>query len=251
MTSIELKERLEKAQAKVEKCKATIERHKKQAEKKLQILKKATWLDTTNPDEHKWNKEERARYTADTGRDLYWDFCDYESKLRDIKESTNKLAEAEQVVKNWQAKLDKQVALELTIANEIPEAFKQARAELVERWVAGDIRAREAMLQKKKELSYEEFRKIWTYTEEEALRHTDEEFRKIEEREADYWLLNLYNRVKEITGEVTDCRYLRWGGKCLDGYVVGKNGRANVTTIDAGGWNIQRYHLRVLVTKMV
>ena len=67
------------------------------------------------------------------------------------------------------------------------------------------------------------------------------------EREADYWLINLYNRVKEITGEVTDCSYLRWGGKCLDGYIVGETGRAKVETIGAGGYNIQRYHLRVLV----
>lgn len=242
MTSIELKERLEKAQAKVEKCKATIERHKKQAEKKLQIVKANGWENGLEDDS--CYRGSNYNYEALSA------ISDYEWKLEDIKGAERKMADAEQVVKNWQEKLDKQVALELTIANEIPEAFKQARAELVERWVAGDIHQRDYMLQKKKELSYEEFRKLYRYTEEEALRHTDEEFRKIEEREADYWLLNLYNRVKEITGEVTDCSYLRWGGKCLDGYVVGKNGKARVETIGAGGYNIQRYHLRVLVHKM-
>jgi len=249
MTSIELKERLEKAQATVEKKRATIERHKQQAEKKLQILKKATWLDTTNPDEHKWNEEERARYTAETGRDLYWDFCDYEHKLEDIKSATEKLAEAKQIADNWEKKYSEALERELTIVTEVPEAFKQARAELVKRWVKQDIKEREVMLQKKKELSYEEFRKLYKYTEEESLTHTDEEFRKIEEREADYWLINLYNRVKEITGEVTDCSSLYWGGKCLDGYVIGKNGRAKVETIGAGGYNIQRFHLRVLVNE--
>lgn len=247
MTSIELKERLEKAQATVEKKKATIERHKQQAEKKLQILKKATWLDTTNPDEHKWNEEERKRYEAETGRSLYWDFCDYEGKLRDIKDATKKLAEAEQIALNWEKKYETALQRELTIAKEIPEAFKQARAELVERWVAYDIERRERMLQKKQELSYKEFRNLYKYTEEEELQHTDEEFRKIEEREADIWLLDLYNRVKAITGEITDASYIRWGGKCLDGYVVGVNGIADVDTIDAGGYNIQRWHLRTLV----
>ena len=176
--------------------------------------------------------------------------CEYKNKLEDIEGAKDKLADAEQIVKNWQDKLDRQIKLELTLANEVPEAFKQARAELVEEWVAGDIRAREVMLQRKKELSYEQFRKIYRYTEEERLKHTDEEFRQIEEREADMWLINLYNRVKEITGEVTDCSYLHWGGKCLDGYVVGKAGKAKVETIGAGGYNIQRYHLRVLVHKM-
>lgn len=239
MTSTELKERLEKAQAKVEKCKATIERHKKQAEKKLQKIRENGW------DETDINKYARENYN----HDAYWAICEYKRKLEDIKGATSKLEEAEQVVKNWQEKLNKQVAMEEKIANEIPEAFKQARAKLVEEWVAYDIQARDRMLAKKKELSYEEFRKLYRYTQEEELRHTDEEFRVIEEREADLWLLNLYNRVKEITGEITDCRYIRWGGKCLDGYVIGEKGRANVETIGAGGYNIQRYHLRVLVHK--
>lgn len=235
MTSVELKERLEKAQAKVEKCEATIERHKVQAEKKLKIIKDNGW-------------EMDARKYAQIGNDeAWWTISDYEDKLEDIKGAEKKLEEAKQIALNWQSKLDSQIKLELTLANEVPEAMKQARAELVESWVEADINDRDCMLRKKKELSHEEFRKIWKYSEEEALRHTDEEFRKIEEHEADYWLLNLYNRVKEITGEVTDCSCLKWGGKCLDGYVVGKNGKARVETIGAGGYNIQRWHLRVLV----
>ena len=242
MNSVELKERFTKAQEKVEKCKATIERHKKQAEKKLQIIKANGWEDGILDDSR--YRGSNYRYEALSA------ISDYEWKLDDISGAERKLAEAEQVVKNWQEKLDKQVALELTIANEVPEAFKQARAELVERWVRNDIEAREVMLQKRKELSREGFRKLYRYTEEEALKHTDEEFRKIEEREADMWLLDLYNRVKAITGEVTDCSNIYWGGKCLDGYVVGKNGKAKVDTIEAGGYNIQRWHLRVLVHKM-
>lgn len=236
MTSIELKDRLEKAQATVEKRKATIERHKAQAEKKLsQITSKGI---STDPMENRDNNED------------YWLCCEYKYKLEDIKGATEKLADAEQVVRNWQDKLDRQVALEITLAKEVPEAFKQARAELVEQWVASDIKAREIMLSKKKELSYKEFRELYRYTAEEDLSHTDAEFRKIEEQEADMWLINLYNRVKEITGEVTDCSSLYWGGKCLDGFVIGKSGKARVETIGAGGYNIQRYHLRVLVHKM-
>ena len=246
MTSIELQERLEKAQAKVEKCKATIERHKAQAEKKLQNIRKNGWDENNRYALYVEGAERQSKEYYDS----YWAICEYEHKLDDIKSAESKLEEAEQVVANWQVKLDKQVTLELTLANEVPEAFKQARAELVERWVAYDIKARDIMFKRKKELSYEEFRKIWRYSEEEALKKTDEQFRKIEEMEADIWLLNLYNRVKDITGEITDCSHIHWGGKALDGYVVGKNGRAVVETIGAGGYNIQRFHLRVLVHKM-
>jgi len=247
MKSYELKERLEKAQAKVDKCKATIERHKKQAEKKLQILKKAEWLDTTNPSEHKWKEEERARYTAETGRDLYWDFCDYEDKLDDIKTANKKLEDAKRIVKNWEEKLERQMEIERKITEEMPEIFSQLRDDLAREWQATDIEERERMKQKRQELSYEDFRKIYTYSKEESLRKSDEEFLKIEERDAEMFIVDLYNRVYAITGEVTDWRNIHYGGKALNGFVVGKAGKASVETILAGGYNIQRLHMRVLV----
>lgn len=232
MTSIELKERLEKAQATVEKKAATIERHRARAEKLLAEIK-AKGLEV-----------DRYKYR---GTEDYWLICDYENKLDDIENAGKKLEEAKQIAQNWEKKLEAQIEREKLIENEIPEAMKAARADLVESWVSFDIRSREAMIALKKKLDYTEFRKKYTYIEEQDLTHTDDEFRKIEEREADYWLLNLYNRVKEITGEVTDCSGLRWGGKCLDGIVKGKEGIAVVNTIEAGGYNIQRWHLRVLV----
>jgi len=239
MRAYELKERLEKAEAKVDKCKATIERHKKQAEKKLQFLRDNGW------------EQERYRYAQAGSQDAYWAVCEYENKLQDIKAAENKLKEAERIAENWREKLRHQVEIDKAIEEEVPDAFRQARQELITKWVKEDIAAREIMRQKRKELEYKEFREIYKYTTEQNLDHTDEEFERIEDREANIWLLDLYNRVKEITGEITDCRYIHWGGKGLDGYIIGKKGIADVETIGAGGYNIQRYHLRVLVHKKV
>lgn len=238
MTTFELKEKLDKALSAVEKRKATIEKHKKQADKKRELILQKGW------------ELDRWLYTGGINSEAYWANCEYENKLEDIEGATKKLREAEIVASNWQAKLDKQISIDLILSNEIPEAFKQARETLINEWVASDIKARDFMKRQKVELSYSEFRKMYRYTAEEALNHPEEKFRKIEAREADLWLINLYQRVKDITGEVTDCSYLNWGGKCLDGFVVGKNGKAKVETIGAGGYNIQRYHLRVLVHKM-
>lgn len=238
MTSIELKGRLDKALETVDKKVKTIERHKAQAEKKLQIIKDNGW------------ELDRYKYAKAGNNDAYWAICEYENKLADIKGAEKKLEEAKEIANNWKKKYEIQLQKELTLATEVPEAFREAKEALVASWVESDIRAREAMLKSRKELEYKEFRKLYTYTAEESLKHTDEEFRKIEEREADEWLLDLYNRVREITGEITDCSYIRWGGKCLDGYIIGKNGKASVETIGAGGYNIQRWHLRTLVHKI-
>ncbi len=236
MKSYELKERLEKAQAKVDKCMATIERHKKQAEKKLQKIR-----------ENGWDETDKFRYAQGNNSDAYWAICEYENKVADIIRAEDKLEDAKQVVKNWEARLERQVELERKITEEMPEIFRQLRDELAREWQATDIEERERMKQKRQELSYEDFRKIYTYSKEESLRKSDEEFLRIEERDAEMFIVDLYNRVYAITGEVTDWRNIHYGGKALNGFVIGKAGKASVETILAGGYNIQRLHMRVLV----
>ena len=258
MKSVELHERLRKAEENVAKIQKTIERHEAQAAKKLAVLEQNGW--------------EANRYLYNDGQhdDAYWAVCEYENKLSDIKSAEKKLEEAERIRDNWKAKLDRQMELEKTIQTQIPEVFKRVRDELADRWTAWDIREREVMRQRKRELNDEcgndwrKFNKLWrdmySYNREDSLNHTDEEFRKIEEKIADEWLLDLYNRVYAITGEIVDCSGITWGGKCLDGIVIGKAGKAVVNTIGAGGYNEhiildsgrhgQRFHLRTLVNEM-
>ena len=89
--------------------------------------------------------------------------------------------------------------------------------------------------------------------QDKTLRHkTDEEIHKANIRDAEAIILNLVNRVKGITGEITDWGKLYLqpdnnGFSILNGRVEGKEGVAYVESIGAGGYNIQRYHIRVLV----
>lgn len=58
-------------------------------------------------------------------------------------------------------------------------------------------------------------------------------------------LVQLMNKVCKITGELINADlYIEKGD--LNGIAVGKEGKARVTTIGAGGYNIQRFHYRVL-----
>lgn len=244
MTVLELKDRLNKAEAKVEKINKTIERHRAQAKKKLDIIQANGWELNT------WN------YVGGgptPNEDAYWTICEFESKMSDVTNAQKKLEEAKQVVENWKIKLAKQQEIETAIANEIPDVLKQVRNHLVESWVQYDLEekvriysVKHRMLEEENK-SYREYRQVIPYSREEAFQRTEEEFRKIEEREADIWLLDLYNRIKDITGEITDTSGIRWGGKCLDGVVKGKKAMAVVDTIVAGGYNIQRLHYRTLV----
>lgn len=250
MKSTELRERLNKSEDNIAKIKKTIERHFNQAQKKRAIIESNGWI------------LDRWQYVGGgptPNEEAYWTICEYDDKISDMEGAKKKLAEAEKVRDNWQAKLDRQLELESKIQNEIPEVFKQVKNDLVNEWVLYDIAEREKMKDLKaqyreKYTNWREFntnwRKLYTYTREDSLNKTDEEFRKIAEKDAEAWLLDLYNRVFAITGKITDCSGVTWGGKCLDGIVIGENGTAVVNTIEAGGYNIQRLHLRTLVKEV-
>lgn len=79
----------------------------------------------------------------------------------------------------------------------------------------------------------------------------DEDIHKANMKSAEVMIVDLFNRVREITGKVTDWTGIRaeQGNvfPVLTGVVIGVQGRAKVETILAGGYNIQRLHIRTLV----
>lgn len=249
MTSKELQDRVNKAAETVEKKIATIERHKKQLVKKAQPLE--GYIDFNRYNDYRYDTELRNRYKQETGRDLYWDLCDYSDKLSDIEGAENSLKEAKRILANWNTKLDAQLEKESTIEKVLPPIFKQLKADLTDEWTKHDLLRQEKFFEQRATLSYKELATIYSYSERELLSSTDEEgFRKANAKAAEIWIIDLYNRVKDIIGEVTDWSNIYYRGKALNGTVVGNNGVANVETITAGGYNIQRLHYRVLVHKI-
>ena len=72
---------------------------------------------------------------------------------------------------------------------------------------------------------------------------------------ANYLVLNLIARTENVVGEIISWNELRitTGSHHLpvfNGIVNGTKGIAIIETIEAGGWNVQRWHLRVLVKKI-
>ena len=60
----------------------------------------------------------------------------------------------------------------------------------------------------------------------------------------------IIERTNRIVGQITDATNLHIGEKGdLNGYIYGTNGTAKVQTIGAGGYNIQCYHFRTLITR--
>lgn len=82
----------------------------------------------------------------------------------------------------------------------------------------------------------------------------DEKIRANNERDGKNLILDLLKRVTKVTGAVVDWSglHLTRGnvGAVLNGVVIGEEGKARVESILAGGYNIQRLHVRVLVKSL-
>ena len=71
------------------------------------------------------------------------------------------------------------------------------------------------------------------------------------DREADAKYDYIVDTTTRLVGEIVDATNLKIGAKGdLNGFIVGKDGKAKVETVGAGGYNIQRFHYRTLIHKM-
>lgn len=244
-------ERINKAEEFITKKSATREKKAERASKKEQQL-----LDKYNI-RYEYDRArvgymrsvEEMGFSREEANTIFWLVCDIDTLHEDNKRLTKDIAEKEEKLKEYKEQLAEIRRVEDAMAKEIPEAFTQAREELVEQWTAWDMEERDKMRAYKQEVDYHTFYQKYTYSHWESLNKSDEELRKQNEKEADVWLIDLYNRVKEVTGTITNTGHIYFRGKALNGYVEGENGRAYVETITAGGWNIQKLHYRVLVHK--
>jgi hypothetical protein len=78
---------------------------------------------------------------------------------------------------------------------------------------------------------------------EEGLKKLDKDLQQEANRKYDF----IIERVNKIAGEIVDASDLHIRAGELNGIIVGTKGSAKVTTIGAGGYNIQQFHFRTLI----
>lgn len=231
-----LNERIENAKAKIEKKQNTIEKKLALIEKKREKIVKLGG----DPDGDKMQNRDN--------QDVYWTLCEIGYLKEDIERGKREIEETKASLEKYEKQLTGELEKEAVLLKEVPESMRRMQEELTERWTAWDIEKREQIKSDRREMDYKSFCKKWNVRDRMDFMYlTDEQIRKSNEQDAKCMVLNLYYRVKHITGEVTDWSGIHCAGVALNGFVVGKEGRAEVESILAGGWNIQRLHVRTLV----
>lgn len=233
MTATTLNERIKNAEVKIEKKQAT-------------ISKKTEWI-----------ARKEAKLADLNERDRMWAEFDIKNWKEDIERNTKEIVEIKASLETYRSQLTDALKIEDTYIKEIPETMKRMQNELVERWDEYDFKRNDEMREYYKEHSYKEFRqKYQNRSDYDFMHKTRDEIHKDNEKDAKQLVIDLFNRVKAITGEVTDWSNIRaeigtWGFTVLNGVVIGKQGKCRVESIVAGGYNIQREHVRVLTHEII
>lgn len=204
-----------------------------------------------------------------TGEDLYWERCAIRGLIEDNRSAEKKIVEQKAIRKKHVARLValKKDALRLAALMDKFEEFIQP---IVASWNEFDIKARTEAEVKNEEMyaeiraipmggghttSRKEIRQKYEYYDFGLIGLTDEQIFKRNKDAGIKLLLDLETRIAKKVGEIEDWAGLHInrgndGLATLNGTVKGTKGQVKVRSIYAGGYNIQRLHIRTLVNSV-
>ena len=228
-----LSERIVNAENKIGKKQRTI------LKKQVLITKKQHLLDT----------KFLANSDSPEVRTLKWDIEHYTD---DISRLEREIAVTTLTLDNYRKQLTGLMERVSVLIKDMPDVLRKLQEELVMRWDKWYMERRDKIIADYRELDYKEFSRKYTHADVVFKSKTDEQIHDDNVQAAENLIIDLIYRVRKITGEITDWSNIRatagtGGFTVLNGTVIGKEGIACVESITAGGYNIQRLHIRVLV----
>lgn len=242
MTSEVLRDRIAKVETRIAKKLKTIESKKALIAKKQQAIIKAGY----SLDDAESSQSDMAV------RSLFWDIEWLED---DLKRLPREVGELQDTLHRYEAQLEGVLDREATYVSEVPDCLKSLERSLVDEWTQFDINRRDQIREDRKKLTSRELAQKYNMAERQSLQYmSDEDILKSNQKDAKVFVLDLFNRIKDITGEVLDWSGIEVapgarGSAVLNGVVVGKQGRCRVESIYACG-PIQRLHVRVLTKEI-
>lgn len=188
-----------------------------------------------------------------TGRDIEAvkkALADYREKLNAEREKagSRNVPVITEFLENWKTETRKFYIEQVQKYNEAYKEYSEKRTAL--NWFnqTGETRKR---MHKEWESLKEKFEDEWgwlteyLYAGELELDRLERDLKNEADRKYDF----IIERTNAIVGQITDASNLYIMHFELNGKIKGTKGTAYVQTISAGGWNIQRYHFRTLITK--
>ena len=265
MTTKELQERIARCEETIAKKTNTIAKRNKAIEKIVNNLHRLGYKGNTYEElSAEKEKEREINFNGEKFQEGYGYVFDLYEAMDSIKTNTKAIeAEKEKI-----AKYNKLLEVESKkndLLDNLPENVIEFMKSIEDSWNYFDKSKRNRALElykeyKAKDLDYysPEYKEFHKMMKEkfgdyyELMRTTDEEIERTNKKLVKNLIIDFIDRVKFKVGEITSFGHLYLNkdnqGYCiLNGYVEGTEDTAKVESIYAGGYNIQRLHVRVLV----
>ena len=225
---------------------------KKEAQIKKIEKRIAKWESKKNEGDFKKSYQNAIDYYKD------YEYCKarfYEEYLNEcdveIRRANKDLQIAKQQLENIKMAETKKIEKENTLDN-MPVALVEFKKAIIKVWNEYDADMKEKVNALLTKDDYKEFIQIYDGRTYSYYKYTSiEEMIRRNEKDAESLILNLYYRVEKKVGKIVDASGLSvvQGNRCVEinGTIVGDKDSCVVESIGAGGYNIQRYHIRTLV----
>jgi len=179
----------------------------------------------------------------------------------DLYRTASDLFDSRITLQKYNQQLKDQQNREATL-NQLPETLVEFKNNLIKHWDEFDLYKRSRIKELYREAEklplsdYREathkIRSTWGANWYQFMHLSDTEIHKNNVKDSEALILNLIDRVITKCGQIinTDGLYLNRdnsGYTIINGTITGTSGTAKIESIGAGGYNIQRYHIRVLV----
>lgn len=176
--------------------------------------------------------------------------ADYREKLNTAKEKagSRNVPVITEFLENWKAETRNFYIEQVPKYKEAAKEYSEKRSEL--NWWSQKGETRKQMEKEWNHLK-DRFEAEWgwiavyMYAGNLELDRLERDLKNEADRKYDF----IIERTNAIVGQITDASRLHVMHFELNGEIKGTKGTAYVQTISAGGWNIQRYHFRTLISK--
>lgn len=264
MTITELQERIAKVQETITKKQNLIEKRNKSIEKTMKKLYELGYTSNDYDSLHNEMKETRANdFNGAKFQEGYTYIYDLHTYIDSIKNAEKTINEEQEKLERYNVMLKNEQTKEDFI-NNLPKNVIEFMNELEKSWNEYDKSKRDTINKKMHELYELPYNSIEYKQLHSKMNNmfgsnwhdfsfiTDEEIEKNNKRDVKNLIIDFINRVKDKVGTITSFANLHLnrdnrGFAILNGKVKGTEGNARVESIYAGGYNIQRLHVRVLV----
>lgn len=228
------KERIEAKEKQIEKLEKSLERHERKLAKALKEGESSYEIEWIEYD---------IRNVKSSLEDCRNTLEKYKSKQKEQERENQIFAEAERVFRPFTQYLEEKWNLQDMEKRKAIRREYESRSKEADWLIKSDRRSLldcELLFQSHMKDTYGVDWQRW-------LSVSDEEIREYNRKAVRELVISTAVRIKEKAGTVTDYSSLHCGCSCFEGFIKGDKGTVEIRSVLAGGWNIQRLHVRVLV----